>query len=134
MRNFLSTLFVASALFVVSSANAQDFPATEKEVKEIICSGAWTLDSLGTPGKMKAAAELSMEGTNITFKEDGTYVATVFARDKAGKWTIALADKQVNMYEKTKDPESIIKRITKDQLVMESGDGSDLKMIFRQDK
>ena len=40
-----------------------------------------------------------------------------------------LAEKQVNMYGKRKEPDSIIKGMTKDKLVIGKDDGSDLKMI-----
>jgi hypothetical protein len=121
-------------LMSASSLEAQDFPATEKEVKEILCSGIWSIDSLGRPGKMRTAAEVKMEGTTLTFREDGTYTISVFGKDKAGKWTLALPDKRVNMYENRKDPDGIITGLTREHLVMGRGDGSDIKMIFRQDK
>ena len=130
--NLLRAIFFSAAFFSFASANAQDFPATEKEVREILLSGKWTIDSLGRAGKLRAAAEAGMEGVILAFKEDGTYTITLFGKDKAGRWV--LADKQVNLYENRKEPDSIIKGMDKEKLVMARDDGSDLKMIFRKEK
>lgn len=132
MRIFFYFLFVAIALFSISAANAQNFPATEKEVKDILCTGKWNVDSLGRAGKMKEAAEVKMDGTILTFKEDGTYTIAVSGKDKPGKWVLVLADKKVNMYEKKEEPDSVIMSMSSGQLVMGRGDGSDLKMTWKK--
>jgi hypothetical protein len=131
MFKIKKSLFVICTLFFSILIQAQDFPATEKAVSDILVTGKWSLDSLGRPGKMKAAADVSMQDVVLIFKSDGTYTITVFGKDKAGKWATDLAGKEVKMFENKTDPESLIKNVTKDQLLMVRGDGSDLKMTFR---
>jgi hypothetical protein len=133
MKKIIKTISVSFFLLVTASTlHAQNFPATEKEAKDILCTGKWTVDSLGRSGKMKEAAEVKMDGTILTFKEDGTYTITVFGKDKPGKWVLVLADKKVNMYEKKEEPDSVIMSMSSGQLVMGRGDGSDLKMTWKK--
>lgn len=135
MYRSLKVLIAALILCMsVSQASAQDFPASEKEVNEILATNKWALDSLGKPGRMRSAVEAKMDGVTLSFNNDGTYTISVMGKDKPGKWLLDLAEKQVKMFEGRPDPDAIIKSMSKDQLVMVRGDGSDLKMVFKVSK
>lgn len=55
---------------------------------------------------------------------------TMSGMERKGKWLVDMAGRQVKIYEKKVEPESLIKGIKKEQLLLESADGDDLKMIF----
>ena len=129
--NFLILYFFLST--TVSYAQTQEFPGTEKEVTEILCTGKWTLKSLGKGEKIIPAEQAGMEFL-IVFSNDGTYKMTMFGNDRMGKWVPDMAGKQVKIYEKKEKPESLIKGIKKGQLLFESADDDGLKMIFESAK
>jgi hypothetical protein len=137
MRKLFYLLFTTVAISFYSSAGAQNFPATEKEVADILCSGKWTLVSMGKGEKMMPASELGFEA-ELQFKADSTYTATLFKKEKPpGNWKIDMTSKQVKLIEKTES--STITELSKTRFVViapkEEGDtGDSLKMIFEPAK
>jgi hypothetical protein len=130
MKSSLKFFLIVSAGLVISfAAQSQDFPTTEKEITEILCNGKWELKTLGKDEKTIPASEAGMEFV-IAFKEDGTYTMTMFGKERKGKWQADITGKQVKIYEKKAEPESLIKGIKKEQLILESAEGDDLKMVF----
>ena len=69
MKNSLKLFLVVFAGLVISfAAQSQNFPATEKEIAEILCTGKWELKTLGKGEKTMPASEAGMEFV-IAFKE-----------------------------------------------------------------
>lgn len=66
ISKILLACFILSAS--VSSAQSQNFPATEKEITEILCTGKWQLKTLGKGEKTMPASEAGMEFV-IAFKK-----------------------------------------------------------------
>jgi hypothetical protein len=84
MKRFLKLSLPGLLVFVCSvELNAQDFPATDKKVEEILCAGKWVLDSVGNDKKMTTSKEAMMDDVRIVFKADGSYTITMFEKDRA---------------------------------------------------
>src|SRR6188768_1506570 len=106
MKRFLKLSLPGLLVFVCSvDLNAQDFPATDKEVEAILCAGKWMLDSVGNDKKMTTSKEAMMDDVKIVFKADGSYTITMFEMDRVGKWKTSMEEKQVKIYEKRPEPE-----------------------------
>jgi hypothetical protein len=125
---FIPTLLV---LIFSSTSNAQSFPATETEVKEILCSGKWMLDSAGKGEKKTTAKEVMMDDVSMLFKNDGSYSMTMFGMDKTGKWKVNMDKKSVDIYEKKPEPKSFIKSIAKEKIIVSNPEDSDFVLIFK---
>jgi len=119
MKSSFKFFLIGLSLIIFSNtSNGQNFPITEKEVKEIICAGKWVLDSAGTKTKMLPAKDAMMEGLAMVFKTDGTYSINMFDDETKGKWTISMSDKKVKIFEKKPEPESIVNSLTKGRMVV----------------
>ena len=135
MKSFLKFSLLSLLIFICSAdLKAQDFPATDKEVSEILCAGKWMLDSVGNDKKMTTSKEAMMDDVKIVFKNDGTYTITMFEMDRVGKWKTSMEEKQVKIYEKKPEPESIASVVKKERLVMTQKDEDGFKLIFKMVK
>ena len=135
MKTFLKLSLLGLLISVCSTdLKAQDFPATDKEVGKILCAGKWMLDSVGNDKKMTNSKEAMMDDVKIVFKNDGTYTITMFEMDRVGKWKTSMEEKQVKIYEKKPEPESIVSVVKKEKLVMTQKGEDGFKLIFKLDK
>lgn len=135
MKRFLKFIFTGLLAFVCSAElKAQNFPATDKEVGEILCAGKWVLDSVGNDKRMTTSKEAMMDDVKIVFKNDGSYTITMFEMDRVGKWKTSMEEKQIKIYEKKPEPESIVSVLKKDKLVMTQKDEDGFMLIFKQIK
>jgi len=98
MKGFLKFILPGLFVFLFSAElKAQEFPATDKEVGEILCAGKWTLDSVGNDKRMTTSKEAMMDDVMIVFKADGSYTITMFEMDRAGKWKTSMEERRVKI-------------------------------------
>lgn len=107
--------FIAAMIFGIT-INAQNFPATEKEVSEIICTGKWKADMIMVGEKKTAAVDIFGD-VFIEFKADGNYTITMMGREKKGTWKTDMTKKTVDIFEKG-EKETIIKEILAARIVL----------------
>jgi hypothetical protein len=118
MSKLLVSLMV---LLAATTVQAQNFPETEKEVKEILCSGKWKADSIFVDGKGMPAADLLGE-MYITFTTDGIYAVSLMGAEKKGAWKVNMAKKRVDILEKREEPETLVTTVAPDRLVLNDAD------------
>jgi hypothetical protein len=133
------TLFVSLVvfLFITATVKAQDFPATEKEVKELLCKHTWKGDSIQySPSQIIALADAGVV-MEIVFKADSTYAGTMATNmmedGTAGKWKFDMAKQQVLMFKGgwSDTPKNIILSVTKDRLVMANPEKPDVLVVMK---
>jgi hypothetical protein len=136
MKSFLKTgLVLLVTLFAVQTINAQDFPATEAEVKEILVK-KWAAKQMVVKEQTveTAAAGITM---TLTFNADMTYTLVFMSEEMKGKWSIDVAKKVVTLFDKDNKAETLVKGIKKDELVVEpaeEGEAEGFKLILAPDK
>jgi hypothetical protein len=128
--------FLTAVIFLLTIAitgRSQNFPATEKEVNDILCITKWKADTIMMGEKKMAANELFGD-VFLEFKSDGSYTITVMGRDKKGTWKTDMAKKTVNVFEK-EELETVIRDMVAARIVLseaepESADEA-MTMIFK---
>lgn len=116
----LACMFFIAATIFGATIHAQNFPATEKEVTEILCSTKWKADTVMMGEKKIAAVDLFGD-VSLGFSGDGSYTITLMSRDKKGTWKTDMAKKLVDVFEKG-EKESIIKDIAATRIVFSEAD------------
>ena len=81
-----------------TTINAQNFPSTEKEVKEILCAVKWKADTVIMGDKINKAADVLGE-VYLELRANGTYTLTTDTK-KTDVWKIDMVKKSVDFYEK----------------------------------
>jgi hypothetical protein len=132
MKKEMIVLFIA--MLTGFSAYAQNFPASEKEIKEILCAGPWKGDTISHPGRMIAMANAGVT-MEIVFNIDGTYYGKrtgMLADETAGKWVVDVAKKQVLLYKggKGKEPKNVVLTLAKDRMTLVNPEKPDMIIIF----
>lgn len=133
---FASIFFIAALIFG-TTINAQNFPATEKEVKEILCTTKWKADTVIMGEKAMKAADLLGE-TYLEFTADGKYTLTTGNKKTVDIWKIDMVKKSVDFYEKG-DKMTIITtilatRIEISEVEEDRGKGEAMKVILKPAK
>lgn len=132
---FASMFFIAAMIFG-TMINAQNFPATEKEVTEILCATKWKADTV-MMGEKKIAAVDMFGDVSLGFKADGNYTITLMNRDKKGTWKTDMATKTVDIFEKG-EKETVIKDIVATRIVFSEADPESadeaMTIIFKASK
>ena len=130
---FTPMLFIAAMIFT-TTINAQNFPATAKEVKEILCATKWKADTAIMDGKAVPATDLLGE-TYLEFTADGKYTLTTGNRKTIDVWKIDMANKSVNFYEKGEKMTNIRKmsgnRIEISEIPEDRGTGEEMTVILK---
>jgi hypothetical protein len=116
---FASMFFIAAMIFT-TTINAQNFPATEKEVTEILCTGKWKADTIMAGEKKQPAADIFGD-VFLEFKADGSYTISMMGREKKGTWKSDMTKKAVDIFEKG-EKESIIKDLLATRMVLSEAD------------
>jgi hypothetical protein len=129
---FASAFFIVAMIFT-TTINAQNFPATEKEITEILCAGKWKADTI-MMGEKKMPANDLFGDVFLEFKADGSYTITMMSRDKKGTWKTDMIKKTVDIFEKG-EKESQVKELLAGRMVLTEADPEPdeeaMTMIFK---
>jgi hypothetical protein len=135
-KTLFASLFFIAAMIFTKTINAQNFPTTEKEVTEILCTNKWKADTIMAGEKKSAAVDIFGE-VILEFKTDGSYTISMMGRTKSGTWKTDIAKKAVDIFEKGKK-ESIINEIIATRMVLSEADPESaeeaMTMIFKASK
>src|SRR5688572_7014804 len=130
MKRILIALVV---FFFLSNTTHAQFPATSKEVTDILCAAKWKVDSIRVDGKTVSASEMGLE-MEIVFRADTTYSMFFQGDTEVGKWTIDLVKKQVIIFEKDAVAKSIIVGLAKDRMDMINPEEKEMGAILTPKK
>src|SRR5687768_5667365 len=101
----MKALFVALLMtLAVQAIHAQDFPATEQEVKELLCK-KWTAKYLIMKEQKLEASAMALE-MNLTVNTDMTYSMVFMNETIKGKWSVDMTKKTVTLYDENNIPET----------------------------
>ena len=127
----MKSIFIALLMtFAVQTIQAQDFPATEQEVKELLCK-KWTAKFLVMKDQKLEASAMGLE-MNMTINTDMTYSMVFMNETMKGKWSVDMTKKTVTLYDEKNVPETLIKMLKKDEMSAEPSEDEeeDMKMIL----
>ncbi len=122
-------------LLSLQTINAQEFPSTEAEVKELLCK-KWTAKYLMMDEQKVEPSTMGLE-MKITINTDMTYSMVFMNETMKGKWTVDMTKKRVTLFNDSGEPETLIKMLKKEEMSAEPGEEDEaegMKMIMVPDK
>ena len=127
-------MFFIAAMIFGTTINAQNFPATEKEVKEILCATKWKADTAIMGDSVMKATDMLGE-VYLEFRADGKYTLTTENKKTVDIWKIDMAKRCVDFYEKGEKMTTITSilpgRIEISEVEEDRGKGEAMRVILK---